>query len=193
LYSYTYNTSNNLTEAKVQAWGDSSWLNNSRYLYTYNTNNNIAEVIIQMVNGDDWINYQDYAYSYDNNNNLSEIIYSGWDGNAWYNIQKYDYLYSPILAVDEEEANVNSYILTNNYPNPFNPVTTISFTIPEQAQVKLTVYDILGNVVDVLSDGVKNSGTYNIQWNAKNYSSGVYFYKLSVGKFIQTRKMILLK
>ncbi|HJL74377.1 MAG TPA: T9SS type A sorting domain-containing protein [Candidatus Marinimicrobia bacterium] len=86
-----------------------------------------------------------------------------------------------------------TYALHPNYPNPFNPVTNIQFTIPEQADVKLQIYNVLGRQVDVLVNETLPIGHHKILWNPKNLSSGVYFYKLEAGSFMKTRKMILLK
>jgi len=92
----------------------------------------------------------------------------------------------------------NSFVLNANYPNPFNPTTNISYTIPEQSQVRLTIYNMLGQVVTTLVNEVQNSGTYELTWNGKseagiNVSTGVYIYQLSTNNFIATRKMMLLK
>jgi len=86
-----------------------------------------------------------------------------------------------------------TYALNQNYPNPFNPITNIQFTIPEQADVKLRIYNVLGRQVDVLVNETLPIGHHQILWNPRNLSSGVYFYKLEAGSFIKTRKMILLK
>ena len=99
-------------------------------------------------------------------------------------------------TVDVEFENNNaptSYTLNQNYPNPFNPTTTISFSLPEQAKVKVIIYDALGTQLEVIADDVKSAGTYNVTWNASNYASGVYFYKLEADNFVQVRKMVLMK
>ena len=85
------------------------------------------------------------------------------------------------------------YQLLQNYPNPFNPNTTINFSIPVQSNVKVIIYDVLGNQVDVLTDEVKSPGSYSVSWNASNNASGIYFYKLETNNFVQVRKMILMK
>ena len=98
------------------------------------------------------------------------------------------------VSVEENPSSViNTYSLSQNYPNPFNPSTVINFTLPEQANVKVIIYDALGNQVEVIADGVKSAGSHSVKWNATNYSSGIYFYKLETGKFVQVRKMILMK
>ncbi len=105
-----------------------------------------------------------------------------------------------IVNVEDEYSLVTDYILSQNYPNPFNPSTTIKFSIPnvtlsgvEGSRVQLKVYDVLGNEVATLVDEYKPAGIYNVQFTMNNLSSGVYFYQLRVGSFVQTKKMILVK
>ncbi len=85
------------------------------------------------------------------------------------------------------------FALQQNYPNPFNPSTTITYSVPEKSEVSLIVYDAIGRTVTTLVSEVKESGTHNITFNANNLSSGVYFYKLASGKFVSTKKMLLIK
>lgn len=100
----------------------------------------------------------------------------------------------------DNEKIINDYYLSQNYPNPFNPTTTISFTIPNVGdeyiralQTKLIVYDILGREVKTLVNEIKSPGTYEIIFDASDLSSGTYFYRLTSGNFIQTKKMLLVK
>jgi photosystem II stability/assembly factor-like uncharacterized protein len=83
--------------------------------------------------------------------------------------------------------------LFQNYPNPFNPSTTIKYSIPELSFVTIKIYDVLGSEVAVLVNEEKSEGSYELNWNASNISSGVYFYQLKAGEFLQTKKMILLR
>ena len=83
--------------------------------------------------------------------------------------------------------------LAQNYPNPFNPATVISYALPEQAQVRLAVYDMLGRTVAVLVDVQQAPGRYDVTWDASNHSSGVYVYRLDAGGLSITRKMTLVK
>ncbi len=87
----------------------------------------------------------------------------------------------------------NEYFLSQNYPNPFNPVTAIKYSIPNEGFVSLKIYNVLGSEVATLVNEFKNAGSYNVSFNAENLSSGVYYYKLKSGTFVETRKMILLK
>jgi hypothetical protein len=85
------------------------------------------------------------------------------------------------------------FSLEQNYPNPFNPVTNISFEIAKAGNVKLSVYDILGNEVVAIINTNLEAGKYKIAWDASIYASGVYFYKLVTNDFVMTKKMILSK
>lgn len=83
--------------------------------------------------------------------------------------------------------------LSGNYPNPFNPTTTISYKLPISSQVTIRVYDVLGREVSTLVNEVKEPGTYTVQWNAGPVASGIYFCQLTAGNLVSTRKMFVLK
>jgi hypothetical protein len=86
-----------------------------------------------------------------------------------------------------------NFQIAKNYPNPFNPTTTIEFDIPERTNVKLIIYDILSREVETLIDKELEPGKYKINFTAINLPSGVYFYRLQAGNFIEQKKMILIK
>ena len=99
-----------------------------------------------------------------------------------------------ILGIDNEQAEVpTEFKLEQNYPNPFNPSTNIKFQIPNSAFVNLKVYDILGNEVATLVNEEKSTGSYEVNFNAKGLSSGIYFYTINAGSFVETKKMLLMK
>jgi hypothetical protein len=85
------------------------------------------------------------------------------------------------------------FYLVQNYPNPFIEKTTIKYCVAYKTNVKLTVYDSDGNPVKKLVDEEKNPGTYDMEFYTANLPSGVYFYKLAAGKFIDTKKMVVQK
>ncbi|MEO8514494.1 MAG: YCF48-related protein [Ignavibacteria bacterium] len=87
----------------------------------------------------------------------------------------------------------DSYMLQQNFPNPFNPATRVMFSVPVKGNVKVEIYDVSGKLVDVLIDKEYTPGSYSVDWNAINYSSGIYFYKMTSGEFVESKKMILLK
>jgi hypothetical protein len=109
---------------------------------------------------------------------------------------------TPVISIDIEDNRKiipESYELSQNYPNPFNPTTNIRFALPEKGDVKLTIYNMLGQKVRTLVKTKMDAGYYKVAWNGKsdagmNVASGMYFYKIDVNnKFIKTKKMIMLK
>jgi len=130
-------------------------------------------------------------------------------GRAWFvwadprqdglNIYASNYLYNPTEVTEETESPLpDNYRLSQNYPNPFNPNTQISFTIPERSNVTIRVYNTLGQAVTTLADGEFSAGENYVTWNGRDsfgapVASGVYLYRLDVGNFTETRKMLLLK
>lgn len=99
---------------------------------------------------------------------------------------------SPATAISSTET-IDSYSLRQNYPNPFNPSTEISYSIPKSEFVKITVYDILGKEIQTLKNEFQEAGSYKVQFEAQNLSSGIYLYKLQAGAFTQVRKMLLVR
>jgi hypothetical protein len=98
-----------------------------------------------------------------------------------------------VLGVENTQPSIPPpFILQQNYPNPFNPSTTISFSVGRQAFVSLRVFDLLGSEVASLVNEKKDVGKYEVVFDALNLSSGVYFYRLSVGDFLKTNKMVVL-
>lgn len=93
----------------------------------------------------------------------------------------------------EDNLTVLKFELDQNYPNPFNPTTTIRYKLPEKSFVTIKVYDVIGNQVVVLVNDEKVAGIYEVDFDGKDLSSGIYFYTLKTDNFKETRKMILLK
>jgi hypothetical protein len=83
--------------------------------------------------------------------------------------------------------------MDQNYPNPFNPSTTITYSLPVASNVKLSVFNALGQQVKIIENVYKNAGSYKITLNAYDLNSGIYFYKIEAGQFSSIRKMILVK
>ena len=98
-----------------------------------------------------------------------------------------------ITGVEDEVAMPSAFKLEQNYPNPFNPITKINWQMPARSQVTLKVYDVLGNEVASLVNEDKEAGYHSIDFDGGELPSGVYFYSLRAGNFIDTKNMILLK
>lgn len=100
---------------------------------------------------------------------------------------------SPVSVEIDSIVVPNIFQLSQNYPNPFNPVTTIKYQLPVAGDVSLIVYDILGNEVTTLIDEFQEVGFYAKKFDASNLSSGVYFYKLKAGSYVESKKLVLIK
>jgi hypothetical protein len=85
------------------------------------------------------------------------------------------------------------YKLEQNYPNPFNPTTNIKFDIPMSGNIRIVIFDVIGNELQPILDNVLQAGSYSIQFNATNLSSGLYLYKLISSDYSETKKMMLIK
>ena len=131
--------------------------------------------------------------------NKKDIWYVGFGHLYLYRFLQNAYPSEHNLKYSEHKNDLpETFKLIQNYPNPFNPTTTLEYDLPEDLFVDITVYDMLGNVVNNLINMNQNSGSKSVQWNATNnqgqpVSAGVYLYKINAGKFSQTMKMILLK
>ena len=113
------------------------------------------------------------------------VIYYGPSGLWWQ---------SDPVSVGLADLNMPSeFELSQNYPNPFNPTTTINFSVPKEGNVKIAIFNSIGEQVDVLVNSHKNAGNYVTGWNAYSFASGVYYYRLETDNFVQTKKMLLMK
>jgi hypothetical protein len=139
-----------------------------------------------------------FVQGHGNSNTIIDYMFTDSEvkyGRYAYRLKQIDkdgkYNYSNI--VETEINNVTNYNLSQNYPNPFNPVTKISYSLPKATNVTLKIYDMLGKEVITLVSEKQEIGIYNIEFNASNLSSGIYYYKLETEEFSQVKKMIVLK
>ncbi len=208
-------SSNNIDVDSIyyKSWDGASW-NNLQKEYIVNDNNhNQIEVTDQVWDGNSFINYEKRFYSY----NEAGYVLTGnalvWDNGSWVQgdggfkltsppdslvqlwIANYVYgYYTDVTAVgDNNHLNELGYSLSENYPNPFNPSTTIEYSLPEYSSVAIKIFDILGKEIEILVSEEKSKGNYKFIWNAKGLPSGVYFCRMQSGGYVQTRKMILMK
>ena len=179
----------------IDAWGNQSYVdfpaNQTTYGLVRDGNWGQASIPVEDIRGE-WIDLRMLSYEFvilEVNGASCEFglddIY--WDGGGAVSVIEDDYGKPP-----------TKYSLNNNYPNPFNPLTTISYDLPEDGFVNVTIYDILGRQVKTLVNGYQKAGYKSMKWNGTNdqgrmVSAGMYFYHLQSGKFSKVRKMILLK
>ena len=145
-------------------------------------------------------NWERISFVNGNGNSNSPKEYSYIDqtakaGKYLYRLKQIDNdgAYSYSKAVEVEFNNVMEYSLSQNFPNPFNPITTISFTLPLSGNVKLTIFNVLGQEIKMLVNGFKEAGIYTFNFDAKILNSGIYLYKLEADGFTQTKKMTIVK
>ena len=161
--------------------------------------------IQELYNGD-----QFFHYDADGNLDTLQVIHSGYGylvnraalidsyGNKIsfpnYSGKNVFYYSKRFTGVEKSQFVDKTFKLLQNYPNPFNPTTTISFDLPSRSLVSLKIFDILGRkVATIINSQVLSAGDYSKQWNASDFSSGIYFYQLKAGTFTQTKKLILLR
>lgn len=115
--------------------------------------------------------------------------------NIYYRLKQIDFdgTYEYSEVVNESVGNPSKFELLQNYPNPFNPSTVIKFRLSETAQVRLSIYNVLGEKVTTLVNGKLDAGYYSYNFNASNLANGIYFYELNAGSYSYVKKMVLQK
>jgi PKD repeat protein len=121
------------------------------------------------------------------------LTVTGSNGSDIYVRENYIIVTGPTLISEHSEVLPTKFMLYNNYPNPFNPSTVIKYQIPELNFVTLKVYDVLGNLVTTLVNEEKVIGNYEVEFIGDELTSGIYFYRLQAGSFVETKKMVLMK
>ena len=199
-YEYTYDGSNlNVTEENSKYWdvNSNSWKESTKTIYTYTSTEEVNTVHYQQYYNSSWMDISRTTNYYDALDNITREFTESYFGTSWTNQLQVLYSYTP-TDVEDKEINVNNFTLFNNYPNPFNPSTTISYELATGSFVTLKVYDILGNEIATLVNEFKPAGNYKAWFEGKNSSnnqlaSGTYFYRLQSNGNAITKKMILLK
>jgi len=210
---FEYDAHENLIKTTVRQWNGTEWLNSVRGGFTYE-NNNITEQWIQIWDSTQWINSDRMVFSYDENGCRKNGRYEIWSNEHWlpaigpivFDITKefrigfitneINFYYSSTTEVDEEENLLTTFKLYQNFPNPFNPTTKIKFSIPTVKtpyMASLRVFDVLGKEVTTLVNEEKSAGEYEVQFDGSGLPSGIYFYQLKAGDYVETKKLILLK
>ncbi len=115
-------------------------------------------------------------------------------GNIFFDLSNTNFSISTVSGISNQGSEPLTFKLTQNFPNPFNPTTMINFVIPQKSGVTLDVYDMSGKLVaNLINNETKTEGSYSYEFDGSRLSSGIYVYRLSAGKFVETRKMILIK
>ena len=225
--TYTYNAQGDETSEIYQLWNGSQWENNTRYTaayagvqdqmsqeyeeswdgstwvgdwrntYTYDAQGNETASLGEINDGSGWVNDEKETTSY-LNNLPSERILQTWDGSVWVNDTKWLYTSSGTGVADLGESLPKSFALSN-YPNPFNPSTTIQYVLPASDKITVTVFNALGVEVKTLVQNENvQAGMHEVCWDGTDafsqpVSSGLYFYRIQGERVNQTRRCLLLK
>jgi hypothetical protein len=142
------------------------------------------------LDGSFWYPWNRVSTSY--TNWLSKDRYDSLGADRWKVVTQLS-SYLTLTAVDESETRPSQFSLSQNYPNPFNPTTNFEFQTGNFGLVNLRVFDVLGREVATLVNDARQAGVYTIRWNASSLPSGVYFYRLQTGSFVETKKLMLAK
>ncbi|RPI14603.1 MAG: T9SS C-terminal target domain-containing protein [Ignavibacteriae bacterium] len=172
------------------SWGDLNNANNDMVVWKVSSLTNIPIFAVNAVGSSFWCSIS---------NDGSTVTASGkkvhartfGNGGEVYNMY-IDTNDAPVGVINNNNIPYE-YNLNQNYPNPFNPKTIINYQLAAGNYVRLIIYDVMGRETAVLVNQKQNAGTYEIEWDASNYPSGVYFYKLEAGDFVMSKKMVLIK
>ena len=220
LITNTYDAKSNLITQleqfwyKEQSWQNAQWANNDSITYIYDANGNQFAVLVQFWENGQWTITSLLTEIYDASGNLITFTYRAWDNLVlvpvdYYlviSIDKNNFLYlngynatfkyklTNITCVTSGEPGIPaSFSLSQNYPNPFNPSTGINYSIPKSGLVTIKVYNVLGKEIATLVNEYRSAGNYSVQFNGSKLSSGIYFYRMKSGNFVQTKKLMLMK
>ena len=218
--TYTYSGSGKLLHQLEETFNSGSWEKDNEYIYAYNGNDHLVSYIendkdkytyrynsLGNCNGgsheswltNHWVStdapgymFLPWLFTLDNNAEYSVLMELKWYSSLFPGYE-FSVYYKGITDVKEKKTTPQTFELKQNYPNPFNPSTKISYTLPQSSNVTLKVYDILGNEISTLVNNKQSAGTYELNFDASNLTSGIYFYQIQAGEFTQVHKMLLLK
>jgi hypothetical protein len=217
--TYTYDALGRQTSYFYESVTNGQWVNNGRETSTYDANGNRLSYLNEHWMNGQWVNTSLNMKTYDAQENLTSEGFYRWLNSYWspddgsiygyvvldsagnvYGLGRgYSFIFVRRLTVtgvaSQSGSGPASYSLSQNYPNPFNPTTEIGFQISGFGlqDVRLLVYDVLGREVATLMHEPKAPGSYTVRFDAKGLASGVYFYRLSAGDFVETKRLLVLK
>jgi len=148
----------------------------------------------------DAVNWKEIAFIPSMGNSTRNSLYSTLDNNylpgkTWYRINQINTTgtktsYSPIVVYTDK---LTGYSLAQNYPNPFNSTTVINYQLPTEGKVRIEVFDILGNSISELVNEIKTAGAYSTEFSSGRIPSGIYFYRILINGFVETKKLVVIK
>lgn len=221
-----WDNNGNNTLYVYQRWENENWVNNYKYIRQFYSFNRMTNELYQLWDGSNWYDVDNVYRNFDTNGNILDATYTHFQNGSWIRAEGYiqtvegswngsgyasgkgiwhgvvcHKLYgfsSPLTGLNENEPVNNEFILRNNYPNPFNPSTSISYSLPKGSFVNIAIYDLLGKELKSLVTEFQIPGDYKIHWDGTdNYSqqvsTGIYLLRMQSGKYQKSIKMILIK
>jgi len=191
-YSVVTNTSNSpltiIFFQRNQSYPNGWFVQMCSGIYCYSGDSSVYEHL--PVNGKDTISVHFYYDTINGGGSTRIVVKDSLTGDTI--SQTFGAEINPV-GIRQIGAIVKDFALGQNYPNPFNPTTKIDFNLPKSEYVYLRVYDILGREVKTLVSGVLSAGEYNVDFDARNLASGMYYYSLRAGDYVAVKKMVLVK
>lgn len=184
-YNYTMIDQYFPEEILIDEW-NGAWENYNRITFTYPRYNYEERLMEEWIAGA-WENDVLDVTTFDNEDRPIQVDQYEWDGTDWTDYMKYTISYGPANVNPNTVVPISNVL---NYPNPFNPETTIKFDLSQNTPVKIEIFNLKGEII--LSETIP-AGKNQFVWNASKQASGIYFYKISDGNFSETKKMILMK
>ena len=195
-YTYTYDGSNDILSELGEVGLSGQWRNDYRRNYTYDAQGNLNSFWHYYWFNSSWTPTEDDPAPGRGMRVPYTLGVTDRAGNS-YSYTGYSVTLTRELIVTGAASQTGNapagYSLSHNYPNPFNPSTTIKFELPKSSVVRLSVYDILGREVAVLVNERREAGVYEVKFDGSNLASGVYFYRLTAGDFVSTKRMLVLR
>ncbi len=224
---YAYDANGNMISKITQTCSDPQWMNGRQILYSYDAQEKEILRLEQVWTGTHWEDFEQWISAYDaqgrvisevqqhwygygwvnvfqslyyyHDGDLSQVVDQIWSDSAWNNYQRTLYTVTFNTDVAEEDGLIPQEFALANYPNPFNPETSIQFALPRESDITLMVYDIRGSLVRTLATGKRyGAGTHTVKWDGRDTEgmsvpSGVYLYRLKSAEFTQTNRCVLMK
>jgi hypothetical protein len=186
----------NLDSAGMQYVHIDFWTPNStdlKFFLISPVTNQDSVVLVPPGTTEEWISVDIPLSDFEPNVDLSQVFQMMFTGNGTIYLDNIYFSTTPSDVKEIKNSLPSDYNLEQNYPNPFNPTTNIRFGLTEANQVKLIVYNTLGQEVAALVNGFMNAGTYEVNFDAQNLPTGTYFYSITAGNFNSVKKMLLIK
>lgn len=165
--------------------------NGSLYVGTINQ---VEKAQVWCYDGDTWTQVNNNGFGNSSNNMVTSMaVLNGKLCAGTHNTATYCEVWQHDFSTSVISITSSNYKLEQNYPNPFNSTTTINYQLPKSMTVNISIYDIRGHLVETLIDERKDTGSHSVAWDAENIKPGVYYYKIMIGEYSETKKCLLLK